>query len=255
MRTGLLPPLAAFTATLMIAACGSNSTGVGLNLVGQEQVVKMAEPAWQEMLAETPASDNAGYQQRAREISSRLLTAAGEDPAKWEVRVFKDEQANAFALPNAKIGVYEGMFNVAGDDAQLAAVLGHEIAHVQQQHATERVNSEMATQLGVQIASVALGATAGINPQAVAGLLGAGAQYGVVLPYGRNQELEADRLGLMLMAKAGYDPRAAVTLWQNMAQAGGSQPPTFLSTHPGPEQRIAQLEKMMPQALEAYQQR
>lgn len=242
-------------AALALAACGSESTGLGVNLVPQEQVVEMAEPAWQDIVSQTPPSDDAGYQQRAREISRRLLAAAGEDPERWEVKVFKDEQANAFALPNAKIGIFEGMFQVAESDAQLAAVLAHEVAHVQEKHSAERVNSEMATQLGVRLAGAALGSTAGVSGQTLAGLLGAGAQYGLILPYGRNQELEADSRGLRLMAKAGYDPRAAVELWQNMRQAGGDRPPTFLSTHPGPEQRIAQLQAQMPEALEVYQTR
>jgi predicted Zn-dependent protease len=247
--------LAAPLVALALAGCETDSTGLGVNLVSQNQVVEMAQPAWEKMKAETPESGNPSYRQAARAISNRLLAAAGEDPSKWEVRVFQGNQANAFALPNAKIGVYEGMFRVAENDAQLAAVLAHEIAHVQAEHSTERVNSQMATQLGAQVAGAVLGSSAGLNPEMVAGLLGAGAQYGLILPYGRNQELEADRLGLMLMAKAGYDPRQSIALWQNMGKAGGASPPAFLSTHPGHEQRIAQLQQLMPQALAQYQAR
>lgn len=244
-------PLTAFA----LAACTGDATGLGINLVSDEQVAEMAAPAWQKMRAETPESTNASYKQAARTISSRLLAAAGHDPSQWEVVVFQGEQANAFALPNGKIGVYEGMFNTAENDAQLAAVLGHEIAHVEQDHSAERVNSQMATELGVQVAGALLGASAGGNPELVAGLLGAGAQYGLILPYGRNQELEADRLGLLLMAKAGYDPRQSIELWRNMGKAGGAAPPAFLSTHPGHDQRIEQLQQLMPQALAEYRQR
>lgn len=243
--------LAPMTA-LALAGCETDSTGLGVNLVSQNQVVEMAQPAWEKLKAETPQSNNATYLQAARNVSNRLLQAAGQDPSKWEVVVFQGSQANAFALPNAKIGVFEGMFQTAQNEAQLAAVIGHEIAHVQARHSTERVNSEMATQLGIQVAGAVLGSSVGVSPEAAAGLLGAGAQYGLILPYGRNQELEADRLGLMLMARAGYDPRQSVALWQNMGKAGGSAPPTFLSTHPGHEQRIAQLQQLMPQALAEY---
>lgn len=240
---------------LALAACAGDSTGLGINLVSDEQVAEMAQPAWQKILAETQESDNAAYKQAARNVSSRLLAAAGHDPSQWEVRVFEGNQANAFALPNGKIGVFEGMFQTAENEAQLAAVLGHEIAHVEQDHSAERVNSQMATELGVQLASAVLGASAGGNAELVAGLLGAGAQYGLILPYGRNQELEADRLGLMLMAKAGYDPRQSIELWRNMSRAGGATPPTFLSTHPGHEQRIEQLQEFMPEALAQYRAR
>ena len=255
MHARLLRWAAGPLTALSLAACAGDSTGLGLNLVSDEQVAEMAQPAWEKMRAEMPESTNASYKQSARTISSRLLAAAGHDPSKWEVVVFQSEQANAFALPNGKIGVYEGMFATAENEAQLAAVLGHEIAHVEQRHSAERVNSQMATELGVQVASAVLGATAGGDPQMVAGLLGAGAQYGLVLPYGRNQELEADRLGLMLMAKAGYDPRQSINLWQNMGKGGGAAPPTFLSTHPGHDQRIQQLQQLMPQALAQYQSR
>jgi predicted Zn-dependent protease len=240
---------------IALAGCETESTGLGINLVSDAQVQEMAQPAWQKLRAETPESTNATYKQAARNVSNRLLAAAGHDPSKWEVVVFQGKDANAFALPNAKIGVYEGMFNTAENEAQLAAVLGHEIAHVEEKHSAERVNSQMATELGVQAAGALLGASAGGNPEMVAGLLGAGAQYGLILPYGRNQELEADRLGLILMAKAGYDPRQSINLWQNMGKAGGAAPPTFLSTHPGHEQRIAQLQQLMPQALAQYRPR
>lgn len=236
----------------VLAACGQQ-TGLGLQLVPEEQVQQMGVQAWQQIRAETQVSDQPQMRQRADRVATRVLRAAGENPAEWEVVVFKGEEANAFALPGKKIGVYEGMMRLAGTDAQLASVIGHEIAHVEADHSSERVNSEMATNLGVDIASMVLGETLGA-PNLVAGLLGAGAQYGMLLPYSRNQELEADRLGLQMMAVAGYDPRAAIELWQGMAAQGGAQPPAFLSTHPAHGDRIAQLQAMMPEALAAYEQ-
>jgi predicted Zn-dependent protease len=240
----------AMTCGGLLTACVSTGTGLGVNLVPEAQVQQMGQETWAQIRSETPVSRNATYQRAAEQVSYRLLTAAGKNPREWEVVVFQGNEANAFALPGKKIGVYEGMFQVAQNEAQLAAVIGHEIAHNEEDHAGERVNTQAATQAGVQIASAAAGA-AGIDPQMAASLLGAGAQYGIAMPYSRNQELEADHLGLTMMARAGYDPRAAVELWQAMAQKGGT-PPTFLSTHPAPQQRIAQLEQMMPQALDIY---
>jgi len=180
----------------------------------------------------------------------------GENPSSWEVVVFQSDELNAFALPGKKIGVYEGMMKFADSEDQLAAVIGHEIGHVEEGHGAKRVNSEMTTQLGIDLASAALGQASGVAPEQMAALLGAGAQYGLLLPYSRNQELEADRVGLTYMAKAGFNPQAAVTLWQKMGQkGGGGGPPTFMSTHPANAERIAQLQKMMPEAMAAYKQR
>lgn len=237
--------------TAGLGACAGDSTGLGLNLVPEEQVQQMGLQSWQQIRNETPASGNAAYQQTAQQVAARVLQAAGKNPAEWEVVVFQGDAANAFALPGKKIGVYEGMMQLAGNEAQLAAVISHEIAHNEENHAAERVNSQMATQLGVDLAGAALGQTAGVGGQQVAALLGAGAQYGLLLPYSRNQELEADRLGLQYMARAGYDPREAVELWRSMARQGGG-PPEFLSTHPAPEQRIERLQELMPQAMELY---
>jgi predicted Zn-dependent protease len=144
------------------------------------------------------------------------------------------------------------LFEYAQTEDQLAAVIGHEIGHVQAQHPAERVNTEVTTQGAVQLVSAALQLGNIQYANAIAGALGAGAQYGVLLPYSRDQELEADRIGLRNMAQAGYDPRAAVELWQNMQSAGGG-PPAFLSTHPAPAQRIEQLQELMPEALEVYE--
>ena len=239
-------------AGLMLAGCvGEGDTGLGLNLVSPQQVRELGLESWQQLRRETPPSDNRTYQAALHKVGTRLLSAAGENPNAWEMVVFKGATANAFALPGNKIGVYEGLFRYAQDEAQLAAVVGHEIAHNQRNHAAERLNSTAATQLGAQMAGALLGAGGYGDPSLIAAVLGAGAQYGMILPYARNQELEADRLGLMLMARAGYDPRESITLWQNMS-ASGSRTPEFLSTHPGPENRIAQLERYMPEALEIY---
>lgn len=247
-------PAALTAVSLLLAACGgSGDTGLGLDLVSDEQVEEMGVETWRRIEGETTPSDSQQYQQTADRIATRLLEAADMEAEAWEVQVFEGEEANAFAVPGRKIGVYEGMFEVAENEAQLAAVIGHEIGHVQAEHSQERVSSEVATQGAVQLVSAALQIGNIGYADAIAGALGAGAQYGVLLPYSRNQELESDRIGLRLMAEAGYDPREAIAFWQAMAQDGGEGPPEFLSTHPAPGDRIEQLQDLMPEALEAYQ--
>lgn len=247
-----LAAAAAACLALGVAGCAADSTGLGLRLVPEEQVVAMGQQSWEQLRQQEPASKNAAYQRTAQQVAGRLLTASGRNPAEWEVVVFASQEVNAFALPNKKIGVYEGMMKLAAGEAELAAVMGHEIGHVDENHAAERVNSQATTELGIGLAGAALGATSGADPQAISALLGLGAQYGLLLPYSRNQELEADRLGLISMAKAGYDPRAAIKLWQKMG-AQGDRPPVFMSTHPGPDQRIQRFEQLMPEALRIYQ--
>jgi predicted Zn-dependent protease len=237
---------------LPLAGCGGDDGGPGLDVVPEEQVEQMGVESWERIVSETPRSDDPQYQEIADRVAGRVLSAAGEDPGAWEVVAFEGEEANAFALPGGKIGIFEGMFEYAQTEDQLAAVIGHEIGHVQAQHPAERVNTEVTMQGAVQLVSAALQLGNIQYANAIAGALGAGAQYGVLLPYSRDQELEADRIGLRNMAQAGYDPRAAVELWQNMQSAGGS-PPAFLSTHPAPAQRIEQLQELMPEALEVYE--
>jgi predicted Zn-dependent protease len=237
-----------------LVGCVGGGTGLGLNLVSSEEVEKLGIQSWEQLRAETPASTNTTYQRALRQVGSDIVRAIGQDPAQWEMVVFASKETNAFALPGKKIGVYEGMFAVAEDTNQLAAVVGHEVGHNQAEHSRERLNSAAATSMGQQLLAAALQIGNVGYATEIAGLLGAGIEYGVILPYSRNQELEADSIGLMNMARAGYDPRAAITLWQNM-QAAGQRAPEFLSTHPAPDSRIAALEAKMPEALGVYKPR
>lgn len=241
----------ALAAALLLGACGDGDTGLGLNLVSQEQTEQMGLEAWQQIRAEGEPVRDAAMQRRAEGIAERLLRAAGEDPAAWEVVVFRGDEVNAFALPGGKIGVYEGMMELADSDDQLAAVIAHEIAHNEAAHAQERLSSQIATQTGIDLASAVLGGATSADRNLIAGILGAGAQYGVLLPYSRNQELEADELGLCYMAQAGYNPEAAVALWRKM-QGETAGVPSFLSTHPAPAERIESLQAQLPEAMEAY---
>lgn len=251
-RRRFLIGLAGVGGAMLVGCVEPGDTGFGISLVSPEQARQLGLESWEQIRRDTRPSDNATYQRALQKVGSDVLRAAGQDPSAWELVVFEGDEANAFALPGGKIGVFEGMFRHARNEDQLAAVIGHEIGHNQAEHAAERLSSAAATQTGLQLIDAALRAGNIGYVNEVAALLGAGVQYGLILPYGRNQELEADRLGLFNMARAGYDPRAAIELWRNMQDAGPRQP-GFLSTHPAPDARIVALEQLMPEAMALYQ--
>jgi predicted Zn-dependent protease len=172
---------------------------------------------------------------------------------KWEFNLIEDKSINAWCMPGGKVVVYTGMIPVAKDDAGLAVVVGHEIAHAVAQHGDERMSQGLLAQMG----GVALSTALSQKPKETTNLFmtayGLGAQVGVLLPYSRLQESEADRLGLIFMAMAGYDPHTAVDFWKRMASAKqGASPPEFLSSHPADESRIRNIEKLMPEAMQYY---
>lgn len=226
-----------------LAACQFDSP---LDLVSSDQVEALGLQSWQQITQTTPRSRNSAMQGQADQITGRLLRSVGEDPRQWETVVFARPQINAFALPGRKIGVYEGMFGVAENSDQLAAVIGHEIGHVQADHGEARIEREVATGVGLNIVEGLLRMGDVQFAGEIAGALGLGANYGIILPYSRRQELEADEIGLRLMAGAGYDPAQAVTLWQNMSRANNGAPPEFLSTHPAPASRIEEIQRQLP---------
>ncbi len=168
----------------------------------------------------------------------------------WEVTVFEDSSANAFALPGGKIGVHTGLLKVARNQHQLATVIGHEIGHVIARHGNERVSSALVTQIGMVGLSAALKDQK--NKNLILAGLGLGAQIGYQLPHSRTQESEADQIGLNLMARAGFDPRQSPLLWENMKKASRGSPPEFLSTHPGHDTRIRRLQAQVPEAMKLY---
>ena len=191
------------------------------------------------------------------EAAKRSKYAEEAKQFQWEVTVIKDDKTmNAFALPGGKIAVYTGIFPVAKTEAGLAAVLGHEVTHALARHGAERMSQGQLTNAALQVVGAAAGAS-GVNPllsQGAMAALGAGAQVGVLLPFSRKHESEADYIGILLAADAGYDPRESVHLWERMEQlSSGGGPAEFLSTHPGHETRIEQLQKWMPEAMGIYQ--
>lgn len=243
---------------LVASACATSPEGRSqLRLLPDEQIDSMGVQSFEQIKQQTPESKNENIRAYVLCIADAIIPQLDEDndPTAWEVRVFEGDQANAFALPGNKIGVYEGLLDYAVNQHQLATVMGHELAHVVAQHGNERVSEQLAAQAGMTIAAIALGSsgTSDDNKALILAGLGLGVQYGVILPFSRTHESEADLIGLELMASSGFDPRESVKLWQNMAKAG-AQPPEFLSTHPSSSTRINDLNTRMPRALDAYKQ-
>lgn len=245
--------LVAALAAALISACVTSPTGRSqLMLVSGTQVSEMGAAAFDQMKQEASLSKNSRTNAYVSCVADAILTALpAEIAADWEVRVFEDEAANAFALPGRKIGVHTGLLDVAVNDAQLAAVIGHEVGHVLAQHSAERMSLQFATQSSGALVGVLMG-EASQEKGLLLAALGLGAQYGVILPYSRVQESEADSVGLNLMARAGFDPSESVALWRNMSAKGNGQPPEFMSTHPSHATRIERLQAGLTQAEPLY---
>lgn len=223
-----------------------------INMISEPDEVKMGAQAYQEVTGKAKVSGEPVANTQVKRVAQRIIAVSDKPELPWEVKVIEEQQANAFALPGGKIAVYTGILPITKDDAGLAAVIGHEVGHVLAHHSAERVSQQMIAQgLGGALAQ-GLGA----NPQLGQQVVGLAVQ-GLQLPWGRQQESEADHIGLILMAKAGYDPHAARELWARMAAAsqGTSRPPEFLSTHPSEETRIKQIEGWMPEAMKYYKPR
>lgn len=248
---------------IFLQACGSVPfTGRSqLSLVSNEQVVALSLQQYQDFMRSAPVERNTTNAQMVQRVGSRVANAVetfyrnnGYESElqyyQWEFNLVKDNSVNAFAMPGGKIVIYSGLLPVTQTEEALAVVVGHEIAHVIARHAQERVSQQMALEYGGAIAGSLLGSSVGgqIGQQ----VFGLGAQYGVMLPYARKQEYEADEIGLIVMAMAGYDPRAAIPFWTRMAQSSQGTVPEFLSTHPTDEKRIARLEQIMPNILQYY---
>lgn len=219
--------------------------GCSLGLVSEREVTIEAEGQFEEMRAEMPISNDVNVRSYVVCVAEAII-ATLEPPYShldWDIEIFDDDMINAFAMPGGKIGVFTGILKAAKNQDQLGAVLGHEVAHVTERHSVERANRTMTTQIGAVAADIALGS---------GDIVQTGAQLGILLPYGRGQESEADTVGLDYMADAGFDPRASVQLWKNMAEENKGAPPEFLSTHPSSDSRIADLVRQLPASLERY---
>jgi predicted Zn-dependent protease len=241
---------------LLVIGCAVSPLGrKQLKLLPDSQMNEMGIVAFQDMVANVPQSDDPAVLAYVQCIADAIADQAADETGvtHWELRVFDDETPNAFALPGGKIGVHTGLLNVAVTANQLAAVIGHEVGHVIARHGNERVSTAMAAQAGLGVAELLARDKSPKDREQLLGLLGLGAQLGVLLPYSRVQEKEADLVGLDLMAAAGFDPRESVDLWYNMMAAGGGAPPEFMSTHPSGETRIRDLEERMVGAMALYE--
>ncbi len=252
----------------LLVSCATNpyTQRSQLLLLSQEGENRLGAQAYRQVLRDPKVQISKDPREvgPVERVANRIIAAAKRSlyagPAKmfeWEVVVIKDDKTmNAFALPGGKIAVYTGIFPAAKNEAGLAAIMGHEVIHALARHGAERMSQGLVTQILLTGADIAL-AGRGTQPetrQAVMQALGLGAQVGVLLPFSREHESEADYIGVLLAAEAGYDPREAIRVWERMARAGGTQPAEFLSTHPGHGTRIAPLESWMSEALRVYDQ-
>ena len=246
-RRDLVRGLAAGTVVAYAAGCATNpETGRSqLLFVSNDQLARLSSGAWNEIRQQERISNDPRYTSQLRRVGDRIVTAAGRNDQPWEYAVFDSDQANAFVLPGRQVGFYTGLMDLADNDDQIATVLGHEVGHVTGLHAAERYSQSLAVGIGTTVAAVALEAGDVQGGAQIAAALGVGLQFGVILPYSRKHELEADLLGVDYMHRAGYNPREAVKFWEKMAGEGGQRPPELLSTHPDPERRIREIDQYM----------
>lgn len=237
---------------IFLAACATTPTGRSqLVFMPDSELDAMGLQAFSSMKNEKEISQNARESQFVSCVANAITHEVGGN---WEVVVFEDSTLNAFALPGSKIGVHTGLVDLVDNQDQLASVIGHEVGHVLARHSNERMSQKLGAQMGISlIAAVAAPQTP--MGQTALGLLGLGTQYGLIMPFSRLHESEADTIGIELMAKAGFNPAESITLWQKMARASqGEQPAEFLSTHPSHATRIDDLRKHLPEATKLMQQ-
>jgi len=240
-------------AVALLTACAVSPTGrkqfILPNFTDSE-VNKMGASAYDDLKKKETVNKDPQVNQYVNCVAKAVLGALpGDEGQGWEITVFQDDTPNAFALPGRKIGVHSGILKVAKNQDQLATVIGHEIGHVLARHSAERLSSQFAAQGAMAVAGI-IAATSDSPEKGLAlGALGAGITYGVLMPFSRTQESEADAIGLDLMAQAGFNPDESIALWQNMAAANkNGAPPEFLSTHPSDQTRMAALNRRIPNA-------
>src|SRR2546426_3790250 len=257
LRVPRLPTTVLVLALAVVVAC----TTVPLTerhqmmLVPESYEQELGLTAFRDAVSKAKVSGDPTINTQVTRVGTRIAAATGRTDYKWEFKVFEGKQVNAFCLPGGKIVVYTGILPVTRDDAGLAAVVGHEVAHAIARHGGERMSQQIAVQGGLTAFQVGYAQRHPETVQLATAALGAGAAVGILLPYSRLQESEADHLGLIYMAKAGYHPSAARDLWVRMAELSKAQqkPPEFLSTHPADATRIRQIEAWLPEAMKYYQ--
>lgn len=237
----------------------------GLHLVPQSELLTLSLREYDQVLKKSKLSTNQKKVQMVRSVGERIARASEAflrdsgrvsqiQDYKWEFNLIEDDKmVNAWAMPGGKVAVYTGILPITQDETGLAVVMGHEVAHAMADHGNERMSQGLLASMGGIALSVALSKKPQQTRELFMTAFGVGATVGLLLPYSRLHESEADRIGLMLMARAGYDPREAVPFWERMNKKEGPRPPEFLSTHPAPASRIANLNVYIPEALPYYQ--
>ncbi len=234
---------------LVLAACAVSPTGRKQFMMFSPdagQMNKMGATAFSDLKKKQKISTDPELNRYVECVSNALLKVLpGDEGQGWEITVFEDDTPNAFALPGKKIGVHSGILKVATTQSELATVIGHEIGHVEAHHAGERLSQQTAANGALTVAAIIAGTSNNAQQGLVMGALGAGVTYGVLMPFSRTQESEADTIGLRYMAEAGFNPDESITLWENMAREGGGKPPEFLSTHPSDQTRMNALNRQL----------
>jgi len=236
-----------------------------LSLVSDADMLSTSFVQYDQFLKENKLSTNTAQTNMVKRVGGRIQNAVSTYFAQnnmsqdlngfaWEFNLIESKEVNAWCMPGGKVMVYSGILPVAQNETGLAVVMGHEIAHAVAKHSNERMSQALLTQLGGQTLAAALQQNSQQTQQIWMSLFGVGVQLGAVLPYSRLQESEADHLGLIFMAMAGYDPNASVEFWQRMSQNAGTNPPEFLSTHPSDENRIQKIKSQIPEAMKYYKQ-
>jgi len=255
LRGRLLAAPVLFGLALVIACATTPYTKRSqLILLSEGEEMQLGADAYKAVLTKEPVVRDPALITPVRRVGERIAQVADKPGYQWQFTVIDEPQTvNAFALPGGKVAVYTGLFPVAQDEAGLAAVMGHEIAHALARHGAERMSQGVVAEALATGVAISLGNANPATRNAVLGAFGLGAQVGVLLPFGRAQESEADHIGLILMAKAGYDPEAAFALWKRMEAQGGNAPAEFLSTHPAYGTRQENIRKWIPEAMQYYQ--
>jgi predicted Zn-dependent protease len=256
-----------FILTLFFVACARNpiTQRREFNLVPNNEVLALANTSYRDVLSKSKISNDAAQTALVKRVGGRIASAVTDYLKKnnleselqgysWEFNLVEDPQVNAWCMPGGKVVVYTGILPITQTEEGLATVLGHEIAHAIAKHGNERMSQGLITQLGGAALQVALSNKPAATQNLFLAAYGAGSQVGVALPFGRMQETEADKMGLIFMAMAGYNPQTAVDFWQRMStQSKGPKPPEFLSTHPADQTRISNIQKELPEAMKYYE--
>ena len=222
------------------------------NLLSPQQELQLGSEAYQDILRKHAKSQNKKWEKELKEVGNDIKRVANERRFRWEFNLLKGSEVNAFALPGGKVAFWEGIMPICKSKDGIAVVMGHEVAHAIARHGAERVSQGMGLALVGELLAAGLSNSNRRDRELALSLFGVGATVGAILPWSRGNESEADRIGLILMAKAGYDPKEAPRFWTRMSRKSGAKQPELLSTHPSDQTRIKNLKKWLPEAQKYY---